>query len=233
MGVTMNLHMLLVLSVATLGAAVAAPSEAAGPATYEGLAAVQSRDLDEFYLRPNADLAAYRKIVIDPVQVTFRKDWNKDFVDPHGSLRRLLQDDVRRIADETASTMQSAVAEAFKARGYEIAAAPGPGVLRLSPTITELYVNAAENLATGGTTKSFTKDAGEATLILEARDSVSGTLLGRVVDHRTARDSKGTQIGDVRRTTSVSNNFWFDATFRRWATTCAKAFEASKPSKIG
>ena len=129
--------------------------------------------------------------------------------------------------------MQSAVAEAFKARGYEIAAAPGPGVLRLSPTITELYVNAAENLATGGTTKSFTKDAGEATLILEARDSVSGTLLGRVVDHRTARDSKGTQIGDVRRTTSVSNNFWFDATFRRWATTCAKAFEASKPSKIG
>jgi hypothetical protein len=233
MGVTMNLHALFVLAIATLGAAVAAPSEAASPATYEGLAAVQSRDLDEFYLRPNADLGAYRKIVIDPVQVTFRKDWNKDFVDPHGSLRRLLQDDVRRIAEETASTLQSAVAEAFKARGYEIAAAPGPGVLRLSPSITDLYVNAAENLATGGTTKSFTKDAGEATLVLEARDSVSGTLLGRVVDHRTARETKGTQISDVRRTTSVSNNFWFDAMFRRWAATCAKAFEASKPSKIG
>jgi len=229
----MNLRALFVLSIATLGAAVAAPSQAASPATDEGLVAVQSRELDEFYLRPNADLAAYRKIVIDPVQVTFRKDWNKDFVDPHGSLRRLLPDDVRRIADDTASTMQSAVAEAFKARGYEIAAAPGPGVLRLSPTITDLYVNAAENLATGGTTKSFTKDAGEATLVLEARDSVSGTLVGRVVDHRTARESKGTQIGDVRRTSTVSNNFWFDATFRRWATTCAKAFETSKPAKIG
>ena len=230
----MNLRALFVVSIATLGAAVAAPSQAASPATYEGLVAVQSRDLDEFYLRPNADLAAYRKIVIDPVQVTFRKDWNKDFVDPHGSMRRLLQDDVRLIAEETAATLQSAVAEAFKARGYEIAAAPGPGVLRLSPSIADLYVNAAENLATGGgITKSFTKDAGEATLVLEARDSVSGTLLGRVVDHRTARESKGTQIGDVRRTTTVSNNFWFDATFRRWATTCAKAFEASKASKIG
>ena len=229
----MNLRALFVLSVATLGAAVAALSQAASPATYEGLVAVQSRELDEFYLRPNADLAAYRKIVIDPVQVTFHKDWNKDFVDPHGSMRRLSQDDVRRIADDTASALQSAVAEAFRARGYEIAAAPAPGVLRLSPSITDLYVNAAEDLARGGTTKSFTKDAGEATLVLEARDSVSGTLLSRVVDRRTARETKGTQIGDVRRTTSVSNNFWFDATFRRWAATCAKAFEASKPSKIG
>lgn len=226
----MKLQTLFVLSIATLGVAVTTPSQAASPATNEGLMAVQSRDLDELYLRPNADLVAYRKIVIDPVQVTFRKDWNKEFVDPHGSMRRLLQDDVRRIADETASTLQSAIAEAFKARGYEIATAPGPGVLRLSPSITDLYVNAAENLATGGTTKSFTKDAGEATLILEARDSVSGTLLGRVVDHRTARESKGTQIGDVRRTTTVSNNFWFDATFRRWAAASAKALEASKVS---
>jgi hypothetical protein len=233
MGVTMNLHTIFVLSIATLGAAVAAPSEAASPATYEGLAAVQSRDLDELYLRPNADLAAYRKIVIDPVQVTFRKDWNKDFVDPHGSMRRLSQDDVRRIVDDTASALQSAVGEAFRARGYEIAAAPGPGVLRLSPSVTDLYVNAAEDLARGGTTKSFTKDAGEVTLVLEARDSVSGTLLSRVVDHRTARETKGTQIGDVRRTSSVSNNFWFDATFRRWAATCVKEFEASKPPKIG
>ena len=127
--------------------------------------------------------------------------------------------------------MQSAVAEAFRARGYEVAAAPGPGVLRLSPSVTDLYVNAAENVATGGTTKSFTKDAGEAKLVLEARDSVSGTLLGRVVDHRTAREgTKGTQLSDVRRTTTVSNNFWFDTAFRRWAATCVKEFETAKKS---
>jgi hypothetical protein len=191
---------------------------------------VRSWNLDELYLRPNADLASYRKVVIDPVQVAFRSDWNKDFVDPHASIRRLTQDDVRRIAEETASTLQSAVAEAFKARGYEVAAAPGPGVLRLSPSVTDLYVNAAENLATGGTTKSFTKDAGEATLVLEARDSVSGTLLGRVVDRRTAHETKGTQISDVRRTTTVSNTFWFDTMFRRWAATCAKEFETAKKS---
>jgi hypothetical protein len=226
----MNLHALLGLCIVAFLAAGTAPSQAAAPATSDGLVPVRSWNLDELYLRPNADLANYRKVVIDPVQVAFRSDWNKDFVDPHASIRRLTQDDVRRIADETASTLQSAVAEAFKARGYEVAAAPGPGVLRLSPSVTDLYVNAAENLATGGTTKSFTKDAGEATLVLEARDSVSGTLLGRVVDRRTAQETKGTQISDVRRTTTVSNSFWFDTMFRRWAATCAKEFETAKKS---
>lgn len=226
----MNLHALLGLCIVAFLAAGAAPSQAAAPTTGDGLVSVRSWNLDELYLRPNADLPSYRKVVIDPVQVAFRNDWNRDFVDSHASIRRLTQDDVRRIADETASTLQSAVAEAFKARGYELAAAPGPGVLRLSPSVTDLYVNAAENLATGGTTKSFTKDAGEATLVLEARDSVSGTLLGRVVDRRTARETKGTEISDVRRTTTVSNNFWFDTMFRRWAATCAKEFETAKKS---
>jgi hypothetical protein len=225
----MNLRALFVLSIATIGAAVTTLSQAATPPTYEGLESVRSWNLDELYLRPNADLASYRKVIIDPVQVTFREDWNRDFVDPHAKTRRLLQDDVRRIADDTALTLQNAVAEAFKARGYEITAAPGPGVLRLSPRVTDLYVNAAENLASG-TTKSFTKDAGEATLILEVRDAASGTLLGRVVDHRTARESKGTQISDVRRTSTVSNNFWFDATFRQWAATCIKEFQAARKS---
>jgi hypothetical protein len=227
MGAIMNTHALFVLLVAALGAALPAPSQAAPPPTYEGLAAVPSRNIDEFYLRPNSNLASYRRIMIDPVQVAFRKDWNKDFVDLHGVTRRLRDDDVRRIADDTASRMQSAVAEAFKARGYEIAAAPGPGVLRLSPSVTDLYVNAAEDLSPG-TTKSLTKDAGEATLLLEARDAATGLLLGRVVDHRIARENKGTRIRDFTRTSSVSDSFWFDTMFSRWAANCVKEFEAAK-----
>jgi len=227
MGVTMKTQALFVLSVVALGAVLAAPSQAAAPATYEGLVAVRSWNLDELYLRPNADLASYRKIVIDPAQVTFRKDWNKDSPDLHGVTRRLREGDAQRLADDTASAMQSALAEAFKARGYEIAAAPGPGVLRLSPSITDLYVNAAEDLSPG-TTKSFTKDAGEATLLLEARDASPGMLLGRVVDHRTARETKGIERRDLIRTTSVSDSFWFETISKRWAADCIKEFEAVK-----
>jgi len=184
----MNLRALPGLFIVALLAA-AATAQAAAPAPPEGLVSVRSWNLDELYLRPNADLAGYRMVVIDPVQVTFRKDWNRDFQDPHASIRRLTQDDVRRIAEETGSGLRNALAETFRSRGYEIAAAPGPGVLRLSPNLTDVYVNAVEDLYQGGTTKSFTKDAGEATLSLDVRDGASGTLLARVVDRRTANET--------------------------------------------
>ncbi len=226
----MNLRTLLALGTASVLALVAAPSQGADAATTDGLAAVRSWNLDELHLRPNTDLTSYRSVMIDPVQVEFRKDWNRDFVDPHASIRRLSQDDVRRIAEETGSGLQIALADAFKARGYAIAAAPGPGVLRLSPSLTNVYVNAVEDLYTGGTTKSFTKDAGEATLVLDVRDAGTGALLGRVVDRRTAQETKGTQRGDLIRSPRVASNFWLEDLFRKWSVACVKEFEVTRKS---
>src|SRR5208282_3213152 len=132
--------------------------------------------------------------------------------------RRLLPADVQRIADDTAAGLQSAIAQAFTTRGYEVAATAGPGVLRLSPSVVDLFVNAPD-ARPGGEFKSFTQqDDGQATLVLEARDAVSGTLLGRVVDHRHADKVYRT----LTRTTSVDEQFWFENMFREWATTCAK-----------
>ena len=45
------------------------------PATSDGLVAARSSMLDELYLRPNADLSAYRRVVIDAVPVQFRSDY--------------------------------------------------------------------------------------------------------------------------------------------------------------
>jgi uncharacterized protein DUF3313 len=226
----MSFRTLFALGAASLLALLTAQSQDVDAATTDGLISVRSWNLDELYLRPNTDLASYRSVIIDPVQVSFRKDWNHDFVDPHASIRRLSQDDVRRIADETASGLQTALADAFRARGYAIGAAPGPGVLRLSPTLTNVYVNAVEDLYTGGTTKSFTKDAGEATLVLEVRDAGNGALLGRVVDRRTAQETKGTQRGDLIRSPRVASNFWFEDLFRKWSAATVKELEATRKS---
>ena len=77
----MKLHALLGLCIAALVGSGAVWSQAPSPPTGDGLVPIRSWNLDEIYLRPNVDLASYRKVVIDPVQVAFRKDWNKDFVD--------------------------------------------------------------------------------------------------------------------------------------------------------
>ena len=217
----MNVQSLVFASIVALAGPVsAASSRAADAAANDGLVAVQSRNLDEFYLRPKADLGGFRRIMIEPATVEFRKDWLRDMNDTRSVTRRLDPDDAKRIADAAATSMGARVADAFKARGFEIVTAPGAGVLRLSPSVADLDVYAPD-VSSPGITRSYTRDAGEATLLLEARDAATGALLVRVVDRNTARE-----IGRINRTTSVSNDLWFDTMFRQWASNCAREIEA-------
>jgi len=219
----MNLQALFIFCGAAIGgAAFAAEPQAASQTADAGLVAVQSRNLDELYLRPNADLAAYRKVLIDPVRAEVRSDWQRNLNTTRNVSRWVGPDDARRMAAEAAASLESTLAETYKARGYEIAAAPEPGVLRLSASITDLYVNAPDRYS-AWTTKTFTRDAGQATLVLEARDAVSGTLLARVVHHGTARE-----ISRINAASDVSNRFWFETLFRRWTADCIAEFEAGR-----
>src|SRR5436190_4691284 len=135
-GVSMNLQALFILCLAAMGgAAFAAEPQTASQAVGEGLVAVRSWNLDEVYLRPNADLAAYRKVLIDPVRAEIRSDWQKNLNYTRNVSRRVGPDDARRIAADVALSLESVIAETYKARGYEIAAAPESGVLRFSASI--------------------------------------------------------------------------------------------------
>jgi len=219
----MRLQALFILCVAMLGVpAFAAEPQAASRARDEGLVEVQSRNLDELYLRPNADLAGYRKVLIAPVRAEVRSDWLKNLNYSRNVSRWVRPEDAKRMAAEAAASLESILAETFKARGYEIAAAPEPGVLRLSPSIADLYVNAPDRYSPWNT-KTFTRDAGQATLVLEARDAVSGALLARVLHHGTARE-----ISRINPASDVSNRFWFDTLFKRWASDCIAEFEAGR-----
>ena len=219
----MNLQTFFILCVAAIGgAAFAAEPQAASQAVGEGLVAVRSWNLDEVYLRPNADLAAYRKVLIDPVRAEVRSDWQKNLNYSRNVSRWVGPDDAKRMAAEAAASLESVMAQTYKARGYEIAAAPEPGALRLSATIADLYVNAPDRFSPW-TVKTFTRDAGQATLVLEARDAVTGTLLARVVHHGIARE-----IGRLNTASDVSNRFWFETLFRRWTADCIAEFEAGR-----
>jgi hypothetical protein len=128
-------------------------------------------------------------------------------------------DDERKIASDLAADLGLVVADVFRARGYEIAAAPGPGVLRLTPSVTDLYLNAPD-VSSSITTRLFNVDTADATLVLEARDAVTGNLLARVVDRSTVHELKR-----VNRVSDVSNLFSMDAAFRQWTANCVKEFQ--------
>jgi Protein of unknown function (DUF3313) len=207
--------------VAFVGTAFAATGPAATGDSRDGLVRMQSRDLDRFYVRPGAKLASYRKVMIDPVQVEFSKDWLGNVNDSR-YVARIRPEDAKRIADETTADAAGIIADAFRARGYEVVTAPSPDVLRVSPRVAELYVNAPD-VFPPGITRAFARDAGEATLVLEARDALSGQLLATIVDHDTAKD-----MLRLTRATSISNTFWFDGLYKRWAANSVAQLDAIK-----
>ena len=205
------------------GLAFVVPLGAAVPATSDGLVRLQSSHLDEFYVRPNADFASYRKVIVDPAQVDFRKGWLKGVNATRGPSRWLVPEDAKNITDDAATSLEAVVVESFKARGYEIATSPDAGVLRVSARVTDLIVNAPD-VAGSSIQALFNVDAGEATLILEVRDAATGTLLGRVIDRGTAHELSPR----MNRAFGVTNLFWFDAMFRQWTANWIGEFGSAK-----
>jgi hypothetical protein len=78
-------------------------------------------------------------------------------------------------------------------------------------------------MMSAGRTTTYTTEAGEATLVLEARDSRTGLLMGRILDRRETRSTAGMQMS-----TSVSNKSDFRALFRQWAGIAVKGIDELK-----
>ena len=214
--------LLMVGSFAPLVALAAAPAAPGIPATTEGLVKVPSKRLAAVYLLPGADLRAYTKIMIDPVQVSFRNGWLKDVNRSRGVSRKVSQQDAEEIAAAMRSGFEGIFAAEFKARGYEVVSAPAPDVLRVSAEIANVYLSAPDPMAGAGV-RSYSVGADEATLALAARDSTSNAVLGLAIDRRTTG-----RTGQATLASPTSNRFEFEELFRDWARACVRGLEEIK-----
>jgi len=217
-----NIAQFLLSTALAAGAFAPLPAAAAPAPASDGLVAVQSRSLDEIYVRPDANFQGYRKVVIDPAQVELRKGWLRSINATRGPSRWLTPEDAKNITDTAATSLNDIGDAAFAARGYETATMPEAGTLRVTPRVTDLVVNAPD-VASAYPQAIYNVDAGEATLTLEVRDAATGALLGRVVDRGTAHELSSR----LNRVLGVTNTFWFDALFRQWAANCLREFETA------
>ena len=215
-----NLKPLPILILAMfLGTAIA--DEAA--TNWDGLVEVKPRKMDAVFLLPGADFRPYTRVMIDPTDVAFHKDWMKNMNEPSREMsRRISQDEAAEILAAARSNFDDIFNEAFTKAGYAVVTAPAPDVLRVSTAVVNLYLNAPDTMS-AGRSRTFTANAGEATVVIEVRDSTTGALLGRVLDRRETMDSAGMQMA-----TSVSNLSDFRQLFKQWATTSAKGLDELK-----
>jgi hypothetical protein len=193
----------------------------------EGLVLVKSKMLDKAWLLPGADFRPYKKVLLKEAEVAFQKNWLRNInTNRELGASKVTEADAAKIVQAARAGFNEIWAETFKSNGWEVVTAPGEDVLQVRPAVINLYVNAPA-AATSGASRSYTVEAGEATLLLEIRDSRAGTLLGRFADRRQTARSPRPQLTDA-----VTNRAEFGSLFTNWATIAAKGLkelQASSP----
>jgi hypothetical protein len=214
----------IAFSLCVLLASSLAAAQATGPLAAGGLVRVKSKNVDEAYVLPGADFRPYRKVLLKNAEVAFQRNWLRDVNSGSaaGLSGRVTKDDAQKIVAAARSGFDEIWAAAFKSAGYEIVAAPGDDVLQVMPSVVDLYVNAPDKRMSSPS-RSYTVEAGEATLNLEVRDSVSGTLLGRVHDRRQTGRNASLQWTD-----GVTNRAEFGQLFANWARIATRGLEELK-----
>ena len=194
------------------------------PDTWDGLTRVKSRQMDVVYLQPGADFRTYTKVMLDPTEVAFHKNWRKGHNSTNRGLANMVSErDVQSAITDGVAASNAIFAEAWTKGGYGVVTEPGPDVLRIKTGVVNIRVSAPEtNMSSRSVT--FAPEAGDAVFFIEARDSLTGAILGRAVDQRFA----GENIRSWR--TSVSNRADFRDLVESWAREAVRGLDELKRS---
>jgi hypothetical protein len=201
--------------IAALAAAAAMTSSASlaadTPTNWDGLTQVKSKKLDAVYLLPEADFRTYTKVILDPPESAFQKNWVRDYNRSTSTLSGRISDkEAAEGLKKVSEGFAEVLTEEYQKGGYQIVTEPGPDVLRIRTGVVNLSVNAPD-VPQAGRVNTFSEEAGEATLVIEVRDSLTNALMGRALDRRIAGDT-GTYLRN-----SVTNWGDFHDLFKTWA----------------
>jgi len=185
---------------------------AAEEMTYDGLYPVRNSTADAAWTRPDADISRYSKIMLQGVGIEYR---------PGGESGKLYHSrsraDYFEISERQKERFKATMRDAFlkelqKSTHFTIVDEAGPDVLLIRGGLLDVVSYVPPEPA--GRSEIFIGRVGEATLVLEIRDSVSEAIIARAVDRRAA-DNTGRML-------QKSNRAMNTAEVRRVAATWAR-----------
>jgi len=217
-----SLPALALLLTAMLAACATTGSDKFPPVSDDGLQLKASKTLDAVYWKEGATLAQYHRVSIAPPQVEFRKDWQRDQnANRFGATNRVTAEDMDRIRAGVAASFTEQFTRELTDGGYQVTTEEGDDVLSLRPSIINLDVKAPDvSMRQPGSVTTYASSAGEMTLSMELYDSMSNSLIGRVIDRRVDPDNR---IFDI--TNSVTNRADANRIMRSWARTLREALD--------
>ncbi len=213
----------LIVLLAALGVVSAVAAASKGnfeeATSADGLERVKVKSIDLVYVRPGATLAEYTKVMIEPVRVAFRKDFDPQ---KSRSRTRLTTDELERIRTDVGKIVYEQFVKELAKGSYVTVAAAGPDVLQVRAEIDDLYVSAPDTMEPGRS-RTYTTSAGEMTLVMELVDSETGATLARVYDRHDARGA-----GTLTWTNSVTNRAEAERAAATWARILRERLDAAR-----
>jgi len=157
-----------------------APTMRTGPdvqPTYDGLYPVENAGFQMVWAKPGAGLARYTKILVEKPSFHYRA--------VKGSGRPM--EGEFEVPERRRDTFERIVQESFekslaKSKYYQMTTQPGPDTLLLVSALHDIVSKVPPEQANRGNT--FVSEIGEATLVLELRDSESNEVLARAAERR-------------------------------------------------
>jgi Protein of unknown function (DUF3313) len=197
--------------------------------TPDGLRLQKNTGTRLVYVRPGTNFGKYTKVAILDCLVEFDKNWQNNYnsqqVNPSAFVNT---DEMNRIKKELAAEFKKVFTKELQANGgYPVVDNAAPDVLVLRPAIINLRVTQPD-LMTPGIDMTVIRSAGSMTLYLELWDSMTNTILARVLDSQADQGLGGPQVAS-----SVSNTMAADFILRQWATELRKRLQAARASSSG
>lgn len=188
--------------------------------TYDGLHAILNSSADKAWAKPDVDFSGYTKIKLESVGIEYR---------PGGEAGRSWMARSRggpyEVTEDQRIRLQKTVAEAFrdelaKSNRFTIVENAGPDVLLIRGALLDVvsYVPPDSTTGRGGV---YLSSVGEATLVLEIRDSITNAILARAIDRDAAEDMGGMMTESNR----VTNSAEVRRLVRRWARSLREGLE--------
>lgn len=188
------------------------------PDEWDGLVRQPHSRLQAVFVKPDAEIPAYRNVKLDPVEVSFARNWEPNR-GGRSQVSRLDSGDVEAIRTNVADLFRETLRTELARGGYQLVDEAGPDTLRVTAAVVDLYITAPDTMS-AGRSRTYTADAGRMTLVAELRDSVTGEILARAVDTRSARTT-----GQMSWTNRVTNTADARRAMTVWATALRQALD--------
>jgi hypothetical protein len=215
--------LIVLAAVAAVAAGVPVYSAESDPTadSLEGLKRVKRPGLDTVYIREGVSLTKYKRVMLDPVEVSFDKAWNPR----QGAASRLDSADPLAIRQGLAKLARDVFRRELESKGgYPLIEEPAEDVLRVRAQIVDLYINAPDTNS-ASITRTYVIDAGHMTLMAELYDSQTNALIARVIDRERGLE-RG--LNELQIANRVTNTAEADRILTAWARRLRDALDKAR-----